>query len=61
VKFKVKEHHPMGTCAALGQRRSTRRKLPGGRDDEPRLTADIHELARQYEKPRSQPLISNEP
>jgi transposase InsO family protein len=35
-------------CAALGQHRSTQRKLPRGRDDEEQLTADIVELARQY-------------
>jgi hypothetical protein len=35
-------------CAALGQHRSTQRKLPSGRDDEQRPTADIIELARQY-------------
>ena len=35
-------------CAALGQHRSTQRKVPRGRDDEERLTADIIELARQY-------------
>jgi HTH-like domain len=35
-------------CAALGQHRSTQRKLPRGRDDEERLTADIVEFARQY-------------
>ena len=35
-------------CAALGQHRSTQRKVPRGRDDEQRLTADIIELARQY-------------
>jgi putative transposase len=35
-------------CAALGQHRSTQRKLPQGRDDAVRLTADIVELARQY-------------
>jgi putative transposase len=35
-------------CAALGQHRSTQRKLPRGRDDEQRLTADIIALARQY-------------
>src|ERR687894_298814 len=34
--------------AALGQHRSTRRKLPRGRDDEERLTADIVALARRY-------------
>jgi len=32
----------------LGQHRSTQRKVPRGRDDEERLTADIIELARQY-------------
>src|SRR5438270_1903440 len=35
-------------CAALGQHRSTERKIPHGRDDEARLTADIVELVRQY-------------
>jgi len=35
-------------CAALGQHRATQRKLPRGRDDEARLTADIIELARRY-------------
>jgi putative transposase len=35
-------------CAALGQHRSTQRKVPRGRDDEARLTADIIALARQY-------------
>src|SRR4051812_36179395 len=35
-------------CAALGQHRSTQRKIPQGRDDEARLTADIVELVRQY-------------
>ena len=35
-------------CAALGQHRSTQRKIPRGREDEERLTADILELARQY-------------
>jgi len=35
-------------CAALGQHRSTQRKVPRGRDDEERLTADIVELTRQY-------------
>ena len=34
-------------CSALGQHRSTQRKIPS-RDDEARLTADIIELARQY-------------
>jgi putative transposase len=35
-------------CRVLGQHRSTRRRVPAGRDDEERLTADIVELARQY-------------
>ena len=35
-------------CAALGQHRSTQRKIPRGRDDDERLTAAIIELARQY-------------
>jgi hypothetical protein len=35
-------------CAALGQHRSTQRKVPMGRDDGERLTADIVELARHY-------------
>jgi len=35
-------------CATLRQYRSTQRKVPRGRDDEERLTADIVELARQY-------------
>ena len=35
-------------CAALGQHRSTQRKIPRGRDDEDRLTADTIALARQY-------------
>jgi putative transposase len=35
-------------CAALGQQRSTQRKVPRGREDEERLTADIIELAQQY-------------
>ena len=35
-------------CAALGQHRSTQRKIPRGRLDEERLTTDIIELARQY-------------
>ena len=35
-------------CATLRQHRSTQRKVPRGRDDEERLTADIVELARQY-------------
>ena len=35
-------------CRALGQYRSTQRKLPRGREDEGRLVADIIELTRQY-------------
>ena len=35
-------------CAALGQHRSTQRKVPRGREDVERLTADVIELARQY-------------
>jgi transposase InsO family protein len=35
-------------CAALGQHRSTQRKVPRGREDEERLTADIIELAQRY-------------
>lgn len=35
-------------CRTLGQHRSTQRKVPRGRDDEERLTADIIELTRQY-------------
>ncbi len=35
-------------CRALGQHRSTQRKIPHGRADEERLTADLIELARQY-------------
>jgi transposase InsO family protein len=35
-------------CRTLGQHRSTQRKVPQGRDDEQRLTADTIELARQY-------------
>src|SRR5205085_6720945 len=35
-------------CAALGQHRSTQRKIPRGREDEERLTADIVALARRY-------------
>ena len=35
-------------CVALGQHRSTQRKVPRGREDAERLTADVTELARQY-------------
>jgi putative transposase len=35
-------------CAALGQHRSTQRKVPRVRPDEERLTADLIALARQY-------------
>ena len=34
--------------ATLGQHRSTQRKVPRGREDAERLTADVVELARQY-------------
>src|SRR5215207_10566114 len=44
-KLQVSERR---ACAALGQHRSTQRKLPRGRDDEERLTADIIALARRY-------------
>jgi putative transposase len=35
-------------CRVLGQHRSTQRRIPQGRDDEARLTADLIDLARQY-------------
>jgi putative transposase len=35
-------------CRVLGQHRSTQRRVPRGREDEERLTADIIALARQY-------------
>jgi putative transposase len=35
-------------CRVLGQHRTTQRRVPQGRDDEERLTADIIDLARQY-------------
>jgi len=35
-------------CAALGQHRSTQRKVPRGGPDEERLTGDLIALARQY-------------
>jgi HTH-like domain len=35
-------------CRVLGQHRSTQRRVPAGRDDVQRLTADIVELARRY-------------
>ena len=35
-------------CRTLGQHRSTQRRVPTGRDDEEKLTADIVELARRY-------------
>ena len=35
-------------CAAFGQQRSAQRKLPLGRADEARLTADVIALARAY-------------
>jgi putative transposase len=41
AQLHVSERH---ACAALGQHRSTQRKVPRGREDEERLTADIIEL-----------------
>ena len=41
----VSERH---ACAALGQHRSTQRKVPRVRADEEQLTADLIALARQY-------------
>jgi HTH-like domain len=35
-------------CRVLGQHRSTQRRVPVGREDEERLTADFVELARRY-------------
>ena len=35
-------------CCVLGQHRSPQRRIPTGREDEERLTADIVELARRY-------------
>ena len=35
-------------CQALGQHRSTQRKVPRGRDDEEALTADLVALAAKY-------------
>ena len=35
-------------CRVLGQPRSTQRRRPQGRSDEPRLVADMVELATQY-------------
>ena len=37
-------------CRVLGHYRSTQKRTPSGRDDEERLTADIVELARQYDR-----------
>jgi putative transposase len=45
AKLQVSERR---ACAALGQHRSTQRKIPRGHEDEARLTADIMEFARQY-------------
>ena len=44
-KLKLSERR---VCRVLGQHRSTQRRIPQGRDDEARLTADIIDLARQY-------------
>jgi len=35
-------------CRVLGQHRSTQRRIPTGREDEERLTADLIELARRH-------------
>ena len=35
-------------CLVLGQHRSTQRRIPTGREDEERLTADLIELARRH-------------
>lgn len=35
-------------CRALGQHRSTQRKVPQGRNDEAALTADLVALAENY-------------
>src|ERR1044071_8461772 len=43
--FEVSERR---ACAALGQHRSTQRKVPQGRDDEERLPAAIVGWPRQY-------------
>jgi transposase InsO family protein len=45
AKLKLSERR---VCRVLGQHRSTQRRVPRGRDDEERLTADIIALARQY-------------
>jgi len=45
LTLKVSERR---ACRALGQHRSTQRKVPRGRDDEAALTADLIELARKY-------------
>jgi len=37
-------------CRALGQHRSTQRKVPRGQEDEEALTSDLVELARQYDR-----------
>ncbi len=36
------------TCRVLGQLSSTQRRIPRGRDDEERLTADLVELVSYY-------------
>ena len=45
LKLSISERR---ACRALGQHRSTQRKVPRGRDDQERLTADIVALAREY-------------
>ncbi|MGA8694976.1 MAG: IS3 family transposase [Xanthobacteraceae bacterium] len=47
----IREQLPVSerrACAALGQHRSTQRKVPRGREDAERLMADVIELARHY-------------
>lgn len=43
--LKISERRP---CKALGQHRSTQRKLPRGKGDEAALVAELIELARTY-------------
>jgi len=45
LKLSISERR---ACRALGQHRSTQRKVPRGRDDEEALTADIIALALEY-------------
>lgn len=43
-------------CQAPGQHRSTKRKMPRGRDDEAALTADLVALAEKYARARGRHL-----